>query len=146
MESAEDSSYTVYKKTSLYREALKMHLQCIEAERWREQFDQAMKMCDMVLSKIVDPVDRARVYQHQIEMSVWAYSQTAQATRITIQCLQELGMPKDITFEPTQDEIRELYDRTHQMMMTHMEELQAENPRTCHDPRVVMMMEVLSIA
>ncbi|KAF9181697.1 hypothetical protein BGZ51_005252 [Haplosporangium sp. Z 767] len=146
MESAKDSSHTVYKKTPLYQEAFKMHLQCIEAERWRERFDEAMKMCDMVLSKIVDPVDRARVYQHQIEMSVWAYSQTAQATRIAIRCLQELGMPKDMTFEPTQDEIRELYDRTHQMMLSHMEELQAENPKTCHDPRIIMMMEVLSIA
>ncbi|KAF8930598.1 hypothetical protein BGZ58_008153, partial [Dissophora ornata] len=133
-------------KTALYHDALKIHLRCIEAERWRENFDQAMKICDTALAKISDPIDRAQVYKHQIEMSVWAYSQPEKATNIAIQCLQELGMPKDVSFNPTQEEIRELYDETHQMLLDHMDELTAENPKICSDPRINMMMEVLSIS
>ncbi|KAI8597108.1 hypothetical protein EDD21DRAFT_311281 [Dissophora ornata] len=132
--------------TALYHDALKIHLRCIEAERWRENFDQAMKICDTALAKISDPIDRAQVYKHQIEMSVWAYSQPEKATNIAIQCLQELGMPKDVSFNPTQEEIRELYDETHQMLLDHMDELTAENPKICSDPRINMMMEVLSIS
>ncbi|KAF9107718.1 hypothetical protein BGX27_008637 [Mortierella sp. AM989] len=131
---------------SLYQETLKLHLQCIRAERWRENFDQAMKICDTILANTTDPIDRARVYQHQIQMSVWAYSQPPQAARIAIQCLQELGMPKDISFSPTQEEIKKMYDQTHLMVMRHMDELQAENPRMCEDPRIDMMMEVLSLS
>ncbi|KAF9200437.1 hypothetical protein BGZ49_009346, partial [Haplosporangium sp. Z 27] len=133
-------------KPALYKEALKLHLQCIEAERWRENFDQAMKICDIALANITDPIDRAYVYRHQIEMSVWAYSQTQKATDITIQCLQELGMPKDISFNPTQEEIREMYDQTHLMVLKNMNKLGADNPKVCEDPRIEMMMEVLAIA
>ncbi|KAF9396475.1 hypothetical protein BGX21_009517 [Mortierella sp. AD011] len=131
---------------NLYQESLKLYLQLIEAERWKENFDRAMKLCDYTLANITDPIDRARVYQHQIEMSVWAYSQPPQATRIAIQCLQELGMSKDVSFTPTQKEIRELYDQTHLMVLKHMSELESDNPRTCDDPRIAMMMEVLAVA
>ncbi|KAF9096667.1 hypothetical protein BGX23_010727 [Mortierella sp. AD031] len=133
-------------KTPLYLEALKLHIQCIEAERWRENFDEAMRICNTVLDKITDPIDRARVYQHQIEISVWAFSRPEEATRIAIQCLQELGLSKEISFNPNQAEIRKLYDETHLMLLEHMEELQAENPKVCTDPRINMMMEVLSVA
>ncbi|KAF9427671.1 hypothetical protein BGZ94_004414, partial [Podila epigama] len=133
-------------KTSLYLEALKLHLQCIEAERWRERFDEAMRICDVVLSKTEDPIDRARVYQHKIEMLVWAYSQPGEATKMTIQCLHELGLSKDINFDPSNEQIRAMYDETHQLVLSHMEELQAENPTICNDPRINMLMEVLSIA
>ncbi|KAG0268106.1 hypothetical protein BGZ95_002620, partial [Linnemannia exigua] len=133
-------------KTPLYLEALKLHIQCIEAERWRENFDEAMSMCNTVLAKISDPIDRARVFQHQIEISVWAFSQPEEATRIAIQCLQELGLSKDISFSPTQAEIRKLYDETHILLLEHMEELENDNPKVCTDPRINMMMEVLSVA
>ncbi|KAH7028699.1 hypothetical protein BKA57DRAFT_401487 [Linnemannia elongata] len=133
-------------KTPLYLEALKLHIQCIEAERWRENFDEAMSICNTVLDKISDPIDRARVYQHQIEISVWAFSRPDEATRIAIQCLQELGLSKDISFNPSQAEIRKLYDETHLLLLSHMAELQAENPKVCKDPRINMMMEVLSVA
>ncbi|KAF9120808.1 hypothetical protein BGW39_011070 [Mortierella sp. 14UC] len=133
-------------KTPLYREALKLHIQCIEAERWRENFDEAMSICNTVLAKISDPIDRARVFQHQIEISVWAFSQPEEATQIAIRCLQELGLPKDISFNPSQAEIRKRYDETHLLLMEHMEELEKENPKVCTDPRVNMMMEVLSVA
>ncbi|KAF9538483.1 hypothetical protein EC957_006716 [Mortierella hygrophila] len=133
-------------KTPLYFEALKLHIQCIEAERWRENFDEAMSICNTVLDKISDPIDRARVYQHQIEISVWAFSRPDEATQIAIQCLQELGLSKDISFNPSQAEIRKLYDETHLLLLSHMAELQAENPKVCTDPRVNMMMEVLSVA
>ncbi|KAF9958067.1 hypothetical protein BGZ72_000932 [Mortierella alpina] len=133
-------------KTALYLEALKIHLQCIEAERWREHFDEAMKICEKLLCNITDPIDRARVYQHQIEMSVWAYSNPAQAAKITIQCLQELGMSKQVSFNPSQEEIREIYDQTHLMLLDHMKELEVENPKVCRNARVSTMMEVLSIA
>lgn len=133
-------------KTPLYLEALKLHIQCIEAERWRENFDEAMSICNTVLDKISDPIDRARVYQHQIEISVWAFSRPDEATRIAIQCLQELGLSKDISFNPSQAEIRKLYDETHLLLLSHMEELQSENPKVCTDPRINMMMEVLSVA
>ncbi|KAK5805523.1 hypothetical protein F5H01DRAFT_283339 [Linnemannia elongata] len=133
-------------KTPLYLEALKLHIQCIEAERWRENFDEAMSICNTVLDKISDPIDRARVYQHQIEISVWAFSRPDEATRIAIQCLQELGLSKNISFNPSQAEIRKLYDETHLLLLSHMAELQAENPKVCTDPRINMMMEVLSVA
>lgn len=133
-------------KTPLYLEALKLHIQCIEAERWRENFDEAMSICNTVLAKITDPIDRARVYQHQIEISVWAFSRPEEATHIAIQCLQELGLSKDISFSPSQAEIRRLYDETHILLLEHMEELEAENPKVCTDPRINMMMEVLSVA
>ncbi|CAO3565313.1 unnamed protein product [Mortierella alpina] len=136
----------VPEKTPLYLEALRIHLQCIEAERWRENFDQAMKICEEVLSNITDLIDRARVYQHQIEMSVWAYSNPAQATRITIQCLQELGMSKEVSFNPSQEEIRDIYDRTHLMLLDHMKELEVKNPKMCRNARISTMMEVLNIA
>ncbi|KAG0204256.1 hypothetical protein BGX28_003751 [Mortierella sp. GBA30] len=134
------------KQLPLYYEALKLHLQCIEAERWRENFDQAMKVCEIVLANVDDPIDRARVYQHQIEISVWAYSSPERATAITIQCLRELGMPKDMIFSPTEEEVRRMYDATHDMLLAHMPELEAEPPKMCHDPRISMMMEVLSVA
>ncbi|KAG0344824.1 hypothetical protein BG004_004141 [Podila humilis] len=133
-------------KPPLYVETLKLHLQCIEAERWREKFDSAMEFCDVILANVNDPIDRARAFQHKIEMLVWAYSQPAQATKLTIQCLQELGLPKDIDFNPSQGEIRAMYDKTHRMLMAHMGSLQAENPTVCTDSRIIMMMEVLSIA
>ncbi|KAF9571424.1 hypothetical protein EC968_000639 [Mortierella alpina] len=136
----------VPEKTPLYQEALRIHLQCIEAERWRENFDQAMKICEEVLRNITDPIDRAQVYQHQIEMSVWAYSNPTQATRITIQCLQELGMSKEVSFNPSQEEIKDMYDRTHLMLLDHMKELEAKNPKVCRNARISTMMEVLSIA
>ncbi|KAF9936474.1 hypothetical protein BGZ67_002335 [Mortierella alpina] len=135
-----------FKKRPLYHEALKLHLQCIEAERWRENFDQAMKICEIVLANVDDPIDRARVYQHQIEMSVWAYSQPEQATAITIQCLEELGMPKDMVYSPTDDELRRIFDSTHKMLLQHMPELEADPPKLCDDRRIAMMMEVLSVA
>ncbi|KAF9280280.1 hypothetical protein BGZ68_007335 [Mortierella alpina] len=134
------------KKWPLYHEALKLHLQCIEAERWRENFDQAMKICEIVLANVDDPIDRARVYQHQIEMSVWAYSQPERATAITIRCLQELGMPEDMAFNPTDDELRRIFDSTHEMLLRHMPELEADPPKWCNDRRIAMMMEVLSVA
>ncbi|KAF9917442.1 hypothetical protein BX616_000978, partial [Lobosporangium transversale] len=134
------------KQKSLYREALKLHLQCIEAERWRENFDKAMKICEIILSKVTDPIDRARVYEHQIEMSVWAYSSPEQATKITIRCLQELGMDPDTSFDPSESEMRTIFDQTHKMLMEHMSELQVKPPKTCTDPHITMMMEVLNIA
>lgn len=133
-------------KAPLYYEALKLHLQCIEAERWREKFDVAMDICNDLLSKMTDPIDRARVYQHKIEMLVWAYSQPTEATKLTIQCLQELGMSKDIDFNPSQEQIKGIYNETHQMLLAHMDLLQSENPMMCTDPRIIMLMEVLSIA
>ncbi|KAF9311034.1 hypothetical protein BG003_007834 [Podila horticola] len=133
-------------KTPLYYEALKLHLQCVEAERWRERFDAAMDICNHLLSKTTDSIDRARVYQHKIEMLVWAYSQPAEATKLTIQCLQELGMSKDIDYNPSHDQIRVIYDETHLMLMARMDSLQSENPMVCNDPRIIMLMEVLSIA
>ncbi|KAG0071328.1 hypothetical protein BGZ89_010955 [Linnemannia elongata] len=147
VDEAKDSVHEVPQvKTPLYLEALKLHIQCIEAERWRENFDEAMSICNTVLDKISDPIDRARVYQHQIEISVWAFSRPDEATRIAIQCLQELGLSKDISFNPSQAEIRKLYDETHLLLLSHMAELQAENPKVCKDPRINMMMEVLSVA
>ncbi|KAF9347004.1 hypothetical protein BGX26_001472, partial [Mortierella sp. AD094] len=130
----------------LYREAFKLHLQCIEAERWRENFDQAMKICDIVLSKVNDPIDRARVYQHQIEMHVWAYSCPEKAIATTIQCLRELGMSKDVNFDPTDDEIRDMFDKTHAMLLEHMPMLEANPSKMCTDPSVAMMMEVLQVS
>ncbi|KAF9202676.1 hypothetical protein BGZ49_007181 [Haplosporangium sp. Z 27] len=130
----------------LYHEALKLHLQCIEAERWRENFDQAMKICKIVLSKVEDPIDRARVYQHQIEMYVWAYSSPEQAMETTIQCLHELGMSKDVVFFPTDDEIKEMFHQTHALLLEHMPVLEANPPRLCTNPKISMMMEVLQVA
>ncbi|KAG0053455.1 histidine kinase osmosensor [Gryganskiella cystojenkinii] len=130
----------------LYHEALKLHLQCIEAERWRENFDEAMAICEIVLANTTDPIDRARAYQHQIEMSVWAYSAPDKATRITVQCLKELGLPEGTLFCPTDEEMRVIFDRTHMMLLEHMPGLQAHPPRICRDPRIIMIMEVLSIA
>ncbi|KAF9286905.1 hypothetical protein BGZ68_002447 [Mortierella alpina] len=141
-----DEEEKVPEKTALYSEALKIHLQCIEAERWRENFDQAMKICEEVLRNITDPIDRARVYQHQIEMSVWAYSNPAQAARISIQCFQELGMSKEVSFNPSQEQIRELYNQTHLMLLDHMKELEAEKPKICHNARISTLMQVLNIA
>ncbi|KAI7824108.1 hypothetical protein BC939DRAFT_410692 [Gamsiella multidivaricata] len=134
------------KQPPLYHETLRLHLQCIEAERWCENFDKAMKICETMLSKITDPIDRARVYQHQIEMSVWAYSLPAQATAVTIQCLFELGMDEDTLFDPTENETRVIFDKTHELLKEHMSELEADPPKVCNDPRIAMMMEVLSVA
>ncbi|KAI7823060.1 hypothetical protein BC939DRAFT_452661 [Gamsiella multidivaricata] len=133
-------------KLALYQEALKLHMQCIEAQRWLENFDRAMEIGDGVLAEITDPIDRARVYQHQIELFVWAYSRPEQATILAIRCLQELGLSKDVSFCPTQQEIRELYNWTHFMLMDHMAELEAEYPKQCTDLRIIAMMEVLSTA
>ncbi|KAF9110800.1 hypothetical protein BGX27_005869 [Mortierella sp. AM989] len=130
----------------LYNEALRLHIQCIEAERWRENFEQAMKICEVVLSKVADPIDRARVYQHQIEMYVWAYSSPEKAVSVTIRCLHELGMPRDVVFNPTGDEIRGMFDKTHTMLLEHMPMLGSSQPKVCNDPKIAMMMEVLSIA
>ncbi|CAO3566998.1 unnamed protein product [Mortierella alpina] len=147
-ESAEKHGSTElrFKRRPLYHEALKLHLQCIEAERWRENFDQAMAICEIVLANVDDPIDRARVYQHQIEMSVWAYSQPERATAITIQSLQELGMPQDMVYNPTDDELRRIFDSTHKMLLQYMPELEADPPKLCEDRRIAMMMEVLSVA
>ncbi|KAG0042328.1 hypothetical protein BGZ83_000597, partial [Gryganskiella cystojenkinii] len=131
---------------TLYHEALKLHLQCIEAERWRENFDQAVEMCDTVLSKIKDPIDRAKVFQHKIELMVWAYGQPDKATELSIQCLQELGVSKEINFSPTQEEIRAIYDETHLLLLSHMEEMQSEERKVCDDAKIIMMLEVLQIA
>lgn len=138
--------YTLSRQLPLHHEALKLHLQCIEAERWRENFGQAMKMCEIVLANVTDPIDRARVYQHQIEMSVWAYSSPEKATAITIKCLQELGMPEDTLFSPTEEEMMIIFGETHQMLLNHMPELEADPPKICHDPKIAMMMEVMSVA
>ncbi|KAF9900626.1 hypothetical protein EC991_007072 [Linnemannia zychae] len=138
--------YALSRKLPLHHEALKLHLQCIEAERWRENFAQAMKICEIVLANVTDPIDRARVYQHQIEMSVWAYSNPERATAITIKCLQELGMPEDTLFSPTEEEMRIFFDQTHSLLMKHMPELEADPPKICHDPKIAMMMEVMSVA
>ncbi|KAI1310789.1 hypothetical protein EDD11_003666 [Mortierella claussenii] len=135
-----------FKYPPLYHEALKLHLQCIEAERWRENFDQAMKICDIVLSKVTDVIDRARVYEHQIEMSVWAYSSPEQAVKITVQCLVELGMDLNTLFNPSEEEMRSIFDETHKMLLAHMPELQANPRKICTDPNIAMMMEVLNIA
>lgn len=134
------------KQISLQREALKLHLQCIETERWRNNFDQAMKICEIILSKVTDPIDRARVYEHQIEMSVWAYSKPEQAMKITIKCLQELGMSKDICFNPSEDELKDSFHETNALLIEHMHELEADPPKMCHDPKAAMMMEVLKVA
>ncbi|KAF9120019.1 hypothetical protein BGW39_011732 [Mortierella sp. 14UC] len=138
--------YALSRKLPLHLEALKLHLQCIEAERWRENFTQAMNICEIVLANVTDPIDRARVYQHQIEMSVWAYSNPEQATAITVKCLQELGMPEDTPFNPTEEEMKVFFDQTHSMLMKHMPELEADPPKICHDPKIAMMMEVMSVA
>jgi hypothetical protein len=138
--------YTLSRQLPLHHEALKLHLQCIEAERWRENFGQAMKICEIVLANVTDPIDRARVYQHQIEMSVWAYSSPEKATSITINCLQELGMPEDTLFSPTEEEMKVIFGQTHQMLLEHMPELKADPPKICHDPKIAMMMEVMSVA
>ncbi|KAG0378264.1 hypothetical protein BGX24_004323 [Mortierella sp. AD032] len=138
--------YNLSRQLPLHHEALKLHLQSIEAERWRENFSQAMKICEIVLANVTDPIDRARVYQHQIEMSVWAYSNPEKATAITIKCLQELGMPEDTLFSPTEEEMKVIFDQTHSMLMKHMPELEADPPKICHDPKIAMMMEVMSVA
>ncbi|KAF9429761.1 hypothetical protein BGZ94_009593 [Podila epigama] len=135
-----------YQTATLYHEALKLHLQCIEAERWREHFDEAMEVCNIVLAKVKNPIDRARVYQHQIEMSVWAYNRSEQAKAITLQCMKELGLPDGINFNPTPEEMRVLFHETHQMLLAHMEELRTVPHRMCQDPKISMMMEVLSVA
>lgn len=142
----DDARYTLSRQLPLHHEALKLHLQCIEAERWRENFGQAMKMCEIVLANVTDPIDRARVYQHQIEMSVWAYSSPEKATAITIKCLQELGMPEDTQFNPTEEEMMVIFGETHKMLLRHMPELEADPPKICHDPKIAMMMEVMSVA
>ncbi|KAF9983750.1 hypothetical protein BGZ65_001475 [Modicella reniformis] len=134
------------KQLPLHHEALKLHLQCIETERWRNNFDQAMKICETVLSKLTDPIGRARVYEHQIEMSVWAYTKPEQATAITIKCLQELGLPKDTCFNPSEDQLRDSFHETNALLMKHMHELEANPPKICNDPRIIMMMEVLKVA
>ncbi|KAF8936832.1 hypothetical protein BGZ58_003637 [Dissophora ornata] len=134
------------KQQPLYHESLKLHLQCIEAERWSENFDQAMKICEIVLSRVSDPIDRARVYEHQIEMFVWAYSLPDQATAITIQCLHELGIPKDTVFNPSEQDMRTIFDETHALLLRHMPQLEANPPMVCSDPKIAMMMEVLNIA
>jgi hypothetical protein len=135
-----------YQKATLYHETLKLHLQCIEAERWREHFDSAMEICNIVLAKVKNPIDRARVYQHQIEMSVWAYSRADQATAIAMQCMRELGYADDFNFNPTEDEMRVMFAETHKMLLEHIDELQTEPHRMCMDPKISMMMEVLSVA
>ncbi|KAG9061971.1 hypothetical protein KI688_006688 [Linnemannia hyalina] len=144
--SPKPTRYTISRQLPLHHEALKLHLQCIEAERWRENFGQAMKICEIVLANVTDPIDRARVYQHQIEMSVWAYSSPEKATAITIKCLQELGIPEDTLFSPTEEEMRVTFGETHQMLLRHMPELEADPPKICHDPKIAMMMEVMSVA
>ncbi|KAG0250751.1 hypothetical protein BG011_008125 [Mortierella polycephala] len=136
----------LWRQQPLYNESLKLHLQCIEAERWRENFDQAMKICEVVLANVSDPIDRARVYQHQIEMFVWTYSAPGKATATAIKSLLELGMPEDTVFDPTLEEIRKIFDRTHAMLLQHMPELQKQPPKVCNDPRIAMMMEVLAIS
>ncbi|KAG0084854.1 histidine kinase osmosensor [Podila epicladia] len=135
-----------YQKATLYHETLKLHLQCIEAERWREHFDSAMDICNVVLAKVKNPIDRARVYQHQIEMSVWAYSRAEQATAIAMQCMRELGYADDFNFNPTEDEMRVMFAETHKMLLEHIDELQKVPHRICTDPKISMMMEVLSVA
>ncbi|KAG0299942.1 hypothetical protein BGZ98_009627 [Dissophora globulifera] len=145
MEDVEDSESAV-EKSDVYREALKLNLQCIEAERWRENFAQASAICETILKNITDPIDRAMIYQHQIEIAAWAYSQPEKATAIAIRCMQELGMSKDVSFSPNQEEIRDIYERTHKMLLEHMDELQSENPKICKDPKIIAMMEVLSIS
>lgn len=135
-----------YQKATLYHETLKLHLQCIEAERWREHFDSAMEICNIVLAKVKNPIDRARVYQHQIEMSVWAYSRAEQATSIAMQCMRELGYADDFNFNPTEDEMRVMFAETHKMLLEHIDELQTVPHRMCTDPKISMMMEVLSVA
>ncbi|KAF9379922.1 hypothetical protein CPC16_010535 [Podila verticillata] len=142
----QESEPRSYQKASLYHETLKLHLQCIEAERWREHFDSAMDICGIVLAKVKNPIDRARVYQHQIEMSVWAYSRADQATAIAMQCMRELGFADDFNFNPTEDEMRVMFAETHKMLLEHIEELQTEPHRMCMDPKISMMMEVLSVA
>ncbi|KAF9932793.1 histidine kinase osmosensor [Linnemannia zychae] len=141
-----DSRYIYSRQLPLHHEALKLHLQCIEAERWRENFEQAMKICEIVLENVTDPIDRARVYQHQIEMYVWAYSSPEKATSLTIKCLQELGMPEDTLFNPTEEEMKDIFDQTHKLLLKHMPELEADPPKICHDPKIAMMMEVMSVA
>ncbi|KAF9958237.1 histidine kinase osmosensor [Modicella reniformis] len=133
-------------KRALYHEALKLHLQCIAAERWRENFDQAMKICDIVLANVTDPIDRARVHLHQMEMSMWAYSRPSEATRIVIQCLQELGLSKNISFDPTREEIKEMYGQTHAMLLKHMKDLETDTPKNCKDPKLNMMVEIFKAA
>ncbi|KAG0343527.1 hypothetical protein BG004_005233 [Podila humilis] len=135
-----------YQKATLYHETLKLHLQCIEAERWREHFDSAMEICDIVLAKVKNPIDRARVYQHQIEMSVWAYSRADQATAIAMQCMRELGFKDDFNFNPTEEEKEIMFAETHKMLLEHIDDIQAEPHKMCADPKMSMMMEVLSVA
>jgi hypothetical protein len=79
-------------------------------------------------------------------MSVWAYSKPEQAMKITIKCLQELGMSKDICFNPSEDELKDSFHETNALLIEHMHELEADPPKLCHDPKVVMMMEVLKVA
>ncbi|KAF9585105.1 histidine kinase osmosensor, partial [Lunasporangiospora selenospora] len=134
------------KQLPLYYEALKLHLQCIEAERWQENFDQAMEICGIVLANVTDPIDRARVYQHQIEMYVWAFSSPSQATTVALQCLGELGIPKDANFNPSDKETRALFDQTHALLLERLPFLSASPPKYCTDPRIAMIMEVFSVS
>ncbi|KAF9432390.1 hypothetical protein BGZ76_010878 [Entomortierella beljakovae] len=134
------------RQVHLYHEALKLHLQCIEAERWAENFDKAMSICEIVLAKVKDPIDRARVYQHQIEMYVWAYSAPEKAIDTTIRGLRELGMSKEVNFNPSEEQIKVMFEDTHAMLLRHMPELEAKPPKTCTDQKIAMMMEVLSVA
>ncbi|KAG0318985.1 hypothetical protein BGZ99_005349 [Dissophora globulifera] len=129
----------------LYHEALRLHLQCIEAERWRENFDQAMRICDTVLAKVSDPIDRALVYEHQIEMSVWAFSSPDQAASIALRCVHELGMSKDVDFNPSEKDLRTIFDDTHALLLRKLPFLEADPPERCTNPRIARMIEVLNI-
>ncbi|KAF9162424.1 hypothetical protein DFQ26_003553 [Actinomortierella ambigua] len=128
---------------ALYNEALELHLRRIAAERWREKFNDAMIICEYMLSKISDPIDRAKIHQHQMEIWIWAYGKVDKATETAIRCLRELGVRDDINFNPTQEEIRAIYDDASMVLGQHLSELQADPPRKCTDPRIEMILQVL---
>ncbi|KAG0236861.1 hypothetical protein BGW41_000332 [Actinomortierella wolfii] len=128
---------------ALYNEALHLHLQRIAAERWREKFAEAMKICEYVLSKISDPVDRAKILQHQMEIWVWAYGKVDRATETAIHCLKELGVRDDLNFSPSQEEIRSIYDEASDVLQKHLDSLRADPPKHCTNPRIQMILQVL---
>jgi hypothetical protein len=79
-------------------------------------------------------------------MYVWAYSAPEKATVIALQSLHDLGMPKDINFNPTNDEISIMFDEMHTLLLKHLPELESSPPKMCTDQKIAMMMEILSVA
>ncbi|KAF9577704.1 hypothetical protein BGW38_006912, partial [Lunasporangiospora selenospora] len=132
-------------KTELYREALNLYLQVIEAERWCQRFERALELCDVVLANVKDPVDRARIFVHKMEISVWIYNNMDEATKLALLCLHELGVSPTESFNPTPSEVSKLYEETYALLLKHLGNMSSKNPKICQDPRIDMITEVLFI-